>query len=430
MSPPNHHDLFEHAPCGFLSFTDDGRVVVANATLLDLLGYEREELLGQHVETLMALPTRIFYQTHFFPLVKLHGRADEIHLSLRAKDGAEVAVFVNAVRREDEGLPVNHCVLFPVRLRRRYEDELLRAKKEAEAALARNEALNLELSQALSDLRDAQARLVHEEKLAGLGRMAAGVAHEVRNPLNFVINFAEVAQDLLADLRAHFETGPDHWGADPRAEAAALLDDLTQNVERIGLHGHRVDTIVRAVMDYAPGGRKAPPRQVDVNRLVREHVGTALERYREDVPGVVVEQDYDPAAGEVEGDPDDLGRVLDNLLRNAFEAVTMRARGPVGRGQTGSFRPTIAVRTRQTKAAVEIEVADNGIGIPDPLRARVFEPFFTTKGSVDGHVGLGLSVAFEVVRAYGGAIEVGGKEGEGATFTVALPSRSPMAPSS
>jgi PAS domain S-box-containing protein len=424
MSPPYHPDLFEHAPCGFLSFTDDGRVVVANATLLDLLGYEREELLGQHVETLMALPTRIFYQTHFFPLVKLHGRADEVHLSLRAKDGAEVTVFANAVRREEEGHPVNHCVLFPVRVRRQYEDELLKAKKEAEAALARNEALNHELSHALSDLRDAQAQLVQEEKLAGLGRMAAAVAHEVRNPLNFVINFAEMAEELLADLRAHFESGPDRWGADPRAEVVALLDDLTQNVERIAQHGHRVDAIVRGMMDYTPGGRRGRPRPVDVNRLVEEHVGNALERYQEGVPGggAEVEQDYDPAAGEVEGEPADLGRVLDSLLRNAFEAVAVRARQPDGGGRADSFRPMISVRTRRTEAAVEIRVADNGSGVPEPLRGRVFEPFFTTKRSAGGYTGLGLSVAFEIVRAHGGAIEVGGEEGEGATFTVTLPS--------
>ncbi|HEX8386185.1 MAG TPA: ATP-binding protein [Rubricoccaceae bacterium] len=422
MSPESLHDLVNEAPCGFLSFADDGRVVLVNDTLLGLLGYGRDELVGRHVEALMALPTRIFYQTHFFPLVKLHGRADEVYLALRSKGGTDVAVFVNAVRREGDDGPVTHCALFPVHLRRQYEDELLRARKDAEAALARNEALTAELTGALRDLHEAQDRLVQEEKLAGLGRMAAGVAHEVRNPLNFVINFALVAEELLSDLRALLASGPIGERADAHA-VTALMDDLTHNAGRIVLHGRRVDGIVRGMMEHAPMDSKGPHGPVALNPLVEEHVAMTLESYGGVDPAVVgtVERDYDPDAGEVEGSPEGLGRVVQSLLANALDAVAERARRPAPPVQAVPFRPAVAVRTRRTSAAVEIEVSDNGGGVPWADRARVFEPFFTTKGPAVDHVGLGLSLAYEVVRGHHGTIEVGGAEGEGATFTVALP---------
>jgi PAS domain S-box-containing protein len=420
MSSESSHDLVNEAPCGLLTFADDGRVVTVNDTLLGLLGYGRDELVGGHVEALMALPTRIFYQTHFFPLIRLHGRADEIYLALRSKAGAEVAMIVNAVRREGDVGAVTHCALFPVRVRRQYEDELLRARKDAEAALAQNEALTAELTEALRDLHEAQDRLVQKEKLAGLGRMAAGVAHEVRNPLNFVINFARVTEELVGDLRGLLTSGSSSQVADQAV--TTVLDDLSHNAERIVLHGRRVDGIVRGMMEHALPSPKGPHGRVSLNSLVEDAVASTLAEYHHADPTVAVEREYDPDAGEVEDPPDQLGRVVHGLLANALDAVCERARRPVPLEHAVPFHPAVTVRTRRTNTAIEIEVADNGGGVPGPDRSRVFEPFFTTKGPTGDHVGLGLSLAYEIVRGRNGTIEVGGTEGDGAVFTVALPS--------
>ncbi len=332
-------------------------------------------------------------------------------------------MFVNAARREEAGGPVNHCVLFPIERRRQYEDELLKARREAEAALARNEVLTRDLGEALQNLQNAQDRLVHEEKLAGLGRMASGIAHEVRNPLNFVVNFAQLAEEQLADLHDYLHAGgadtPEH-----REIVGALIGDLARNAGRIVRHGRRVDTIVRRMTVHVPD---VPGRRIAVNLLVEEHLGYVVDN-RNALPGHArpVERHYDPSAGEVSGDPDELGRAIEALVGNALDAVSARAlwTPPGGQGAPAAapaYVPTVSVRTRRSAAAVEIEVMDNGVGIPDAVRARIFEPFFTTKGPANDHAGLGLSAAYEVVRRHGGSLEVSETEGGGATFTVALP---------
>jgi signal transduction histidine kinase len=289
-------------------------------------------------------------------------------------------------------------------------DSLLDRNRQLEREVARRTA---ELERALEDLHAAQARLIQQEKLAGLGRLTSGIAHEIKNPLNFVNNFAGLADELAAEADQALAGA----ARDPD-EARALLADLRVATGRVVEHGRRADAIVRAMMQHARGGTELA-RPVDVNALAEEHVRLALEAAG-GAGGVDVVRAYDPAAGLVEAAPQDLGRVLLNLLANALDAVAERADSAAGE----AYLPTITVRTERTAAGVRIAVEDNGVGLPAGAEGRLFEPFYTTKPPGGGNVGLGLSLSRDVVVAHGGEIEAAPAEGQGAVFVITLPAAS------
>jgi signal transduction histidine kinase len=286
---------------------------------------------------------------------------------------------------------------------------------ERERAFSKLHARNEALAVALADLEQAQAQLVQQEKLASLGQLTAGIAHEIKNPLNFITNFAQLNGELLAELREDVAAGA------PREALEAVLADLQDNAAKIEQHGRRADAIVRQMTAHAR--REQGPRQfVDLNAFVEEHVTLAYHSRRAQHPGfeVLVERDYDPAAGSVPIVQGEMGRVLLNLLDNAFYAVADAAAR-----RNGHHRPTVRVETRRTEGGAEIRVRDNGPGIAPAVRARLFEPFFTTKPAGEG-TGLGLSLSYDVVhRAHGGTLTVESEEGEGATFVVTLPTALP-----
>ncbi len=289
-------------------------------------------------------------------------------------------------------------------------DSLQDRNRQLEREVARRTA---ELEGVLAELRAAQARLVQQEKLASLGRLTSGIAHEIKNPLNFVNNFAALSAELAAEADAALAApAPD------AAEARALLADLRVNAGKVVEHGRRADAIVRAMMQHARGGAE-PARRVGINALVEEHVRLAIGARRDGGAGVEVVRAYDPAAGEVEAVPQELGRVVVNLVANALDAVAERAAS--AGGGDGRYAPRIVVRTERAGGPVRIVVADNGGGLPAGAEGRLFEPFYTTKPAGRGNVGLGLSLARDAVAAHGGAIEVESREGEGATFTVTIP---------
>ena len=266
-----------------------------------------------------------------------------------------------------------------------------------------------EVEATLAELRAAQQQLIQSEKLASLGALTAGIAHEIKNPLNFINNFATLSRELADELADEIR-----GDADPEA-VRELLDDLGDNAERIEAHGRRADAIVRGMMQHARSGTH-PRERVDLNTLVEEHASLAFHGRRAQEPGfhVVLERDYDPAAGSAEVVPQEIGRVVINLVGNAFDAVASRPDDAPG-------EPAVRVSTARRGETVEIRVADNGTGMSDHVRDRIFEPFFTTKPSGKG-TGLGLSMSHDIVAlGHGGRLEVESAPGQGATFVMTLP---------
>lgn len=286
----------------------------------------------------------------------------------------------------------------------RRERELREAKERAERALA--------------DLKQAQTNLVHAEKLALLGQLVAGIAHEIKNPLNFVTNFAGLSIDLLAEVREALEGWLAGLDADTRADIDDLLATLAGNLGKIREHGARADAIVRSMLAHSREG-PGEKRPCDVNALIEESLGLAYHGARAQDPAfnATLERDLDPTAGHIEMVPQDISRVLLNLFANGFQATQER----VERGAGRDYRPTVKVSSRRVDGAVEIRVRDNGTGMPEGVAEKVFTPFYTTKPAGKG-TGLGLSLSYDiVVHQHGGTLDVATRPGEYAEFIVRLP---------
>ncbi|AMR27154.1 histidine kinase [Hymenobacter psoromatis] len=269
-----------------------------------------------------------------------------------------------------------------------------------------------ELRTTLQELQETQSQLIQREKMASLGELTAGIAHEIQNPLNFVNNFAEVSTELVAEL-AEERARPTR----DRALEAELLADLRQNLGRIAQHGGRASGIVRGMLEHsrASTGERAP---TDINQLADEYLRLAYHglRAKDKTFNATLQPDLAPALPPVEAVSGDVGRVLLNLLTNAFYAVQKRQQ----LGEPG-YAPTVGVATRQVGEAVEIRVSDNGTGIPAELMSRIFQPFFTTKPSGEG-TGLGLSLSHDIItKGHGGTLAVESQEGVGTTFRIMLP---------
>ena len=318
--------------------------------------------------------------------------------------------------------------------RQRAETAMLQAENSRAAAEVENarevleantklEAANTRLETSLVDLKATQSQLVQSEKLASLGQLTAGIAHEIKNPLNFVNNFAELSVDLAAELQAELEAGGTRPVADLMPDLAPLLDDLRDNARRIHEHGQRADRIVRAMLLHSRGGQVEHAR-VDLNRFVEEYANLAYHGARANDAdlNVALVRDFDPDTGEAEVVPQELGRVLINLLTNAFHAVNERRQA----AEPG-YEPTVTIRTRRDGRAgspaahIVIGLDDNGPGIPADVLQRIFEPFFTTKPTGEG-TGLGLSLAHDIVaQVHGGTLDVESEVGVGTRFTIRFP---------
>ena len=289
--------------------------------------------------------------------------------------------------------------------------------RDVQAANDKLAQANLQLEASLRDLRETQAQLVQSEKLASLGQLTAGIAHEIKNPLNFVNNFADLSVELAQELRYEMTEAGDRPSAQVLDELGPLLDDLQDNARRIREHGQRADRIVRSMLLHSRGGASHRGRVV-VNTFVDEYLNLAFHGARASDADFQVEvvRDFDVGAGEAEIVPQEFGRVLINLLTNAFHAVGERSRTA-----EGPYTPTVTARTRRAGDQVAVEIADNGTGISDAVKAKIFEPFFTTKASGEG-TGLGLSLAHDIVtQVHGGRMELESTEGEGTVFRVVVP---------
>jgi two-component system, NtrC family, sensor kinase len=263
--------------------------------------------------------------------------------------------------------------------------------------------------QALQELKSAQHQLIQSEKMASLGELTAGIAHEIQNPLNFVNNFSEVNGELLKELKTEAEKGN-------LEEVKAIARDIEFNSEKINHHGKRADAIVKGMLQHSRSstGQKEP---TDINALCDEYLRLSYHglRAKDKSFSVTTKTDFDASIGSINIIPQDIGRVVLNLINNAFYVVNEKAKQ-----NSDGYEPTVEISTKKEGNNVSITVKDNGNGIPQKVLDKIFQPFFTTKPTGQG-TGLGLSLSYDIVKAHGGELKVETKEGEGSEFVFSLP---------
>jgi PAS domain S-box-containing protein len=294
-----------------------------------------------------------------------------------------------------------------------YSDITERKRSEAEIRAARDAA-----EAAYRDLKAAQASLIQAEKMASLGQLTAGIAHEIKNPLNFVNNFAGLSVELLDELKETAAPAITALGDEKRAEIDETIEMLTGNLEKIAEHGRRADGIVKSMLEHSRGS-SGERRSVDLNGLIDEALNLAYHGGRAQDAGfnVTLERDFAHAIAPIELVPQDITRVCLNLFGNGFYATTKRQK----EGSDPKFKPTLKVSTRDLGEAVEIRIYDNGTGISPEIKDKLFQPFFTTKPTGEG-TGLGLSISYDILtQQHGGTITVDSRIGEFTEFTVRLP---------
>ncbi len=283
-----------------------------------------------------------------------------------------------------------------------------------------------EIQKALNQLKSTQAQLIQSEKMASLGELTAGVAHEIQNPLNFVNNFSEINTELLVELNEQLAIGNMQL-------AKELSQNIKENEEKISHHGKRADAIVKGMLQHSRSsiGLKEP---TDINQLVVEYIRLTYHglRAKDKSFNATIKTQFDPGLNKVNVVPQDIGRVILNLLSNAFYAVNERLRQAqpdkadvtlsLSKGQSLSkgYEPTVCIATRNVADNVEIKVIDNGNGIPEKVLDKIFQPFFTTKPTGQG-TGLGLSLSYDIVKAHGGKLTVETETGKGSAFIIHLP---------
>jgi signal transduction histidine kinase len=268
----------------------------------------------------------------------------------------------------------------------------------------------------LRDLQTAQASLVQAQKMAALGQLTAGIAHEIKNPLNFVNNFSAVSVDLIDEMQETLEGM--QLDEHKRTEMNQLAETLRGNLDKVVQHGKRADAIVKNMLLHSRQG-SGEHRPVDVNALVEESLNLAYHGARAEKQGfnITLKRSFDPNAGEIDVFPQEITRVLLNLISNGFYAATKRK----GQADRDGYEPTLAAATKNLGDSVEIRIRDSGIGIPPEVKEKIFNPFFTTKPAGEG-TGLGLSLSYDiVVKQHGGSIEVDTQPGEFTEFKVILP---------
>ncbi len=285
--------------------------------------------------------------------------------------------------------------------------------EEKRALLAsQNEQLEQQVEARTAELKASQQQLIQTEKMASLGELTAGIAHEIQNPLNFVNNFSEVSAELVGELTGELDKGD-------AEEAKAIAGDLTQNLKKISLHGGRASAIVKGMLEHSrtATGERQP---TDLNALIDEYLRLAYHGFRAKQNAFHAElvTDFDPALGLLNIVPQEIGRVLLNLFNNAFYALNQRRSDMVS---DETYKPTVWVSTHREEDNITIRVKDNGVGIPDAVKTKILQPFFTTKPTGEG-TGLGLSLAYDMVtKGHRGTLAVSSQEGEWTEFVITLP---------
>ncbi|KAF0132060.1 MAG: ATP-binding domain-containing protein [Bacteroidetes bacterium] len=291
-------------------------------------------------------------------------------------------------------------------------------RKERERGQQKELAQAKEIEKAYVELKNTQSQLIQSEKMASLGELTAGIAHEIQNPLNFVNNFSEVNMELIAELKEELEAGN-------LEDIKAIADDIAINEEKILHHGKRADSIVKGMLQHSrsSNGTKEP---TDINALADEYLRLSYHglRAKDKTFNADFKTEFDPNLPKVEIIPQDIGRVLLNLINNAFYVVAERQRNLTSLSNQSDldnhYEPTVTVSTKNLGESIEISVKDNGKGIPEEIKNKIFQPFFTTKPTGEG-TGLGLSLSYDIVKAHGGELKVETKEDLGSVFRFHLP---------
>jgi PAS domain S-box-containing protein len=405
--------LLDTLPCGVVSFGDDGRIVYANGTFGTMLGSNASELAGRHVETLLMVSGRIFYQTHFFPLLRLHGKVEEVFLLFRRADGTELGALVNAARRTRGGTTVNDCVLIEVRERRKYEDELLRARREAEKANAQlveqarelerqheqlqeqaaeleaqgeeMKMLNDELTTHAEELE--RARLVADEANRAKSEFLAVMSHELRTPLNAIGGYVQ-----LIELGIH---GP---VTDAQRETLERVTRSQQHLLRLINDLLNLARIEARHVEYRVQDVRIADALSEVVPMVEPQLVAAGLRLDSSVDADVIAR----------ADAEKVQQILLNLLNNAVKFTPAGGR--------------VAVETsRDDRGRVRVSVVDSGIGIKPEKLESIFEPFVQLRERRSEGTGLGLAISRDLARGMGGELEASSEVGRGSRFTLTLP---------
>ena len=268
---------------------------------------------------------------------------------------------------------------------------------------------NTALQKSLKELKAAQSQLIQSEKMASLGELTAGIAHEIQNPLNFVNNFSEVSKELLEEMLEEIQNGD-------MEEVNAIAQDVIQNLEKITHHGQRADGIVKGMLQHSRTSSGAK-EDTNINVLVDEYLRLAFHglRAKDKSFNASLDTHLDDTIQPINISPQDIGRVVLNLITNAFYTVNEKRKL-----QTEGYEPNVRVETKKLGHSIEIQVTDNGNGIPNKVLDKIFQPFFTTKPTGQG-TGLGLSLSYDIIKAHGGDIKVKTKENQGTTFIISLP---------
>lgn len=351
-------DLLDKAPCGFLRLADNGTILIANTTIRTLLGYDRASLEGVHIDTLLTPGARIFYQTHVFPLLRVQSKVEEVYLSMRSGNGADVPVLLNAARHEEGGVGVSDWIIVVMRRRNQFENELLQAKKAAEEA-NRTKA-----------------------------RFLSMLSHDLRAPLSGI--------SMAAQILATGAAGP-------------VTERQRSELERIKSASQYVLRLVKDLLNYArlQSGRVAVKREPVVLAVVLAQSKAMISHLMEEA-NLSFDLGSPPSDLAVCADPDRLQQVILNLLSNAVKFTD-----PGG---------DVAILCERQGDQVLLKIRDTGRGIPADRLEQIFSPFTQIGASVsrDGSVGLGLAISRELVRSMGGDLTVESKEGHGSTFTISL----------
>ena len=293
--------------------------------------------------------------------------------------------------------------------RHRKSDYMLLKKQKMETDFQK-----LKVDQAFDKLKSTQSQLIQSEKMASLGELTAGIAHEIQNPLNFVNNFSEVSNELIDEMKDELSKGN-------YDDAKEIADDVKQNLEKINHHGKRAADIVKGMLQHSRSSSGAAKEPTDINKLADEYLRLAYHglRAKDKSFNATMKTDYDETIGNIDIIPQDIGRVILNLITNAFYAASLPSK--VGfPDPDNSNGPAVWISTKKVADKILISVRDNGPGIPQKLLDKIFQPFFTTKPTGQG-TGLGLSLSYDIVKAHGGELKVETKDGEGSEFIILLP---------